>query len=211
MLKRKKEPKSNYYFDSFPTLAHYSVECGEMILNFVREFDASKLEQLKTNVHLIEHKADDVKHAVTAKLLTEFMTPIDREDISELLKLIDDVTDAIEEISLKLFIYNYTELPPNTVEFIEATVECMKKMEECLKHFPYYLDKEVFTPYVTEVIKLEEHSDDLYIENMRNLYLHEKDGFKRHKAEAMYTMLEDVSDRCREVCRYVQNIALKNL
>ena len=211
MLKRKKEPKSNYYFDSFPILAHYSVECGEMILNFVKEFDASKLEQLKTDVHLIEHQADEVKHAVTARLLTEFMTPIDREDISELLKLIDDVTDAIEEISLKLFIYNYTELPPNTVEFIEATVECMKRMEECLKHFPYYLDKEVFTPYVTEVIKLEEHSDDLYIENMRNLYLHETDGFKRHKAEAMYTLLEDVSDRCREVCRFVQNIALKNL
>ena len=46
---------------------------------------------------------------------------------------------------------------------------------------------------------------------MRNLYLHEKDGFKRHKAEAMYTMLEEVSDKCREVCRFVQNIALKNL
>ena len=78
MLKRKKEPKSNYYFDSFPILAHSSVECGEMILNFVKEFDASKLEQLKTNVHLIEHQADEVKHAVTARLLTEFMTPIDR-------------------------------------------------------------------------------------------------------------------------------------
>ena len=207
----KKKNKSNYYFDSFPKLAHFSTRCGELILEFIKNFDPNKLEETKTNVHLIEHEADEVKHAVTAKLLTEFMTPIDREDISELLKLIDDVTDAIEEISLKLFIYNYTELPPNTVEFIEATVECMKRMEECLKHFPYYLDKEVFTPYVTEVIKLEEHSDDLYIENMRNLYLHETDGFKRHKAEAMYTLLEDVSDRCREVCRFVQNIALKNL
>ena len=211
MFKKKKAVKSNYYFDSFPKLAQYSVRCGDMIISYLKEFDPNKLEEMKTNVHLIEHEADTVKHEVTAKLLTEFMTPIDREDIFELLKMIDDVTDSIEEISLKLYIYNYTELPPNTVEFIEATVECMKKMEECLKHFPYYLDKEVFTPYVTEVIKFEEHSDDLYIENMRNLYLHEKDGFKRHKAEAMYTMLEDVSDRCREVCRYVQNIALKNL
>ena len=203
--------KSNYYFDSFPKLAHFPVECGEMILLFLKEFDPSKEEEVKNKVHLIEHQADNLKHEVTEKLLKEFMTPIDREDISELLKLVDDVTDSIEEISLKLFIYNYTELPPNTVEFLEATIECMRKMEECLKHFPYYLDKEIFTPYVTEVIKLEEHSDDLYIENMRNLYLREKDGFKRHKAEAMYTMLEEVSDKCREVCRFVQNIALKKL
>ena len=207
----KKKRKSNYYFDSFPTLAHFSVRCGEMILSYLREFDPNKLEELKDKVHEIEHQADNVKHEVTEKLLTEFMTPIDREDIFELLRLIDDVTDAIEEISLKLFIYNYQELPPSTLEFLDLTVNCMKRMEECLKHFPDFMDKEVFEPYVREVIKLEEDGDRAYITNMRNLYLNEKDGFKRHKAEAMYTMLESVSDKCREVCRYTHNIALKNI
>ena len=211
MLKRKSKVKSNEYFDSFPVLAHYSVECGEMILGALRNFDSNKSEELKTNVHLIEHKADELKHSITAKLLTEFMTPIDREDIFELLRLIDDVTDSIEEISLKLFIYNYDELPPDTVPFLELTVNCMRKTEECLQQFPHYLDKEVFEPYVMEVIKLEEASDAEYIEDMRQLYLKEKDGFKRHKAEAMYTMLEEVGDKCREVCRFVQNIALKNI
>ena len=87
----------------------------------------------------------------------------------------------------------------------------MKKTEECLKHFPDYLNKEVFDPYVIAVIRLEEASDAEYIEDMHHLYLNEKDGFKRHKAEAMYTMLEDVSDRCRDVCRLIQNIAFKNI
>ena len=211
MLKRKKANKSNYYFDSFPVLAHYSVECGEMILDFMKNFDPKKSEEIKTNVHLIEHKADELKHAVTAKLLTEFMTPIDREDIFTLLKMIDDITDAIEEISLKLYLYNYTELPYRTIEFTELTLECMKETEECLKHFPDYLNKEIFDPYVVAVIRLEEASDAEYIEDMHHLYLNEKDGFKRHKAEAMYTMLEDVSDRCRDVCRFIQNVAFKNI
>lgn len=211
MLKRKSKVKSNEYFDSFPVLAHYSVQCGEMILEYVKDFDPKKSEDLKNNVHLIEHQADNLKHSITAKLLTEFMTPIDREDIFELLRLIDDVTDAIEEISLKLYIYNYDELPPNTIPFLELTVECMRKVEECLKQFPYYLNKEVFEPYVMEVVKLEEASDDEYIKDIRNLYLNEKNEHKLHKAEAMYTMLENVSDKCREVCRFVQNIALKNI
>ena len=211
MLKKNKKNKSNYYFDSFPVLAEYSVQCGEMILDFMRNFDHQKLEEIKDSVHLIEHKADELKHEVTARLLKEFMTPIDREDIFELLRLIDDVTDAIEEISLKLYLYDYRELPPNTVEFTELTVECMKKMVECLKQFPNYLVEEVFKPYVNEVIKLEEEGDKHYIDNMHKLYQTETDGFKRHKAEAMYTMLEEVSDKCREVCRYVQNIGLKNI
>ncbi len=211
MFKRKKAKKSNYYFDSFPVLAEYSVQCGEMILNFMKNFDYDKLEENKTAVHEIEHQADDLKHKVTEKLLIEFMTPIDREDIFELLRLIDDVTDAIEEISLKLYLYDYKELPPDTIEFTELTVECMRKMVECLKQFPHYLNKEVFEPYVIEVVKLEELSDAKYIEDMHSLYRKETDGFKRHRAEAMYTMLEEVSDRCREVCRYVHNIALKNI
>ncbi len=210
MFKRK-EKKSNYYFDSFPVLANFSLQCGEMILDYLKNFDPKRLEEVKTSVHEIEHKADEVKHKVTAKLLTEFMTPIDREDIFQLLKMIDDVTDAVEEISLKLYLYNYTELPFDTVEYMELTVNCVRKMVECLGQFHHYLNKEVFEPYVMEVVKLEEQSDAKYITDMHRLYMTETDGFKRHKSEAMYVMFEEVADRCREVCRYVQNIALKNI
>lgn len=210
MFKRK-EKKSNYYFDSFPVLAEFSLQCGEMILEYMKNFDPKRLEEVKTSVHEIEHKADEVKHEVTAKLLTEFMTPIDREDIFQLLKMIDDVTDAVEEISLKLYLYNYAELPFDTVPYMELTVNCVRKMVECLEQFHHYLNKEIFSPYVMEVVKLEEQSDAKYIEDMHRLYMTETDGFKRHKAEAMYVMLEEIADRCREVCRYVQNIALKNI
>lgn len=210
MFKSKKK-KSNYYFDSFPVLAHFSVECGEMILNFMENFDHEKLEEFKTSVHEIEHKADEHKHEVTNKLLTEFMTPIDREDIFELLRLIDEVTDAVEEISLKLYLYDYKKLPENTVEFMRVTLECIKETENCLQNFHEYLNYETYRPLVEKVIRLEEESDTIYIENTHNLYLNEKDPLIIHKAETIYTLLEGVSDRCREVCRFVQNIAFKNI
>ena len=65
--------KNNYYFDSFPKLAHYPVMCGEMILEFLKEFDPNKEGEVKDKVHLIEHEADNLKHEVTEKLLKEFM------------------------------------------------------------------------------------------------------------------------------------------
>ncbi len=207
----KKKKKSNYYFDSFPELCHFSVQCCDLILDFMNHFDHEKLEETKVNVHLIEHAADDKKHEVTEKLMTEFMTPIDREDVLQLLKLIDDITDAIEEVSLKLYLYDYKELPPDTIPFTQLTLECIQKTEECLKHFSDFQDQEVMHPLISAVVHLEEESDTEYINDMRSLYLNETDGFRRHKAEAMYTMLEETSDRCREVCRYVQIIIFKNL
>ena len=206
-----KKKKTNYYFDSFPTLSHYSVECGEMILKFLKEFDVSKLEEVKTSVHLIEHQADNLKHEVTAKLLKEFMTPVDREDIYELLRLIDEVTDAIEEVSLRLYLYNVQEVPNKFIELTEVTVECMKETENCLSHMYDYLDSNIFGPYVDKVIHLEEESDTIYIESVHALYAREKDYRRLYVHETLYSLMEDVSDRCREVCRFVQNIALKNI
>ncbi len=207
----KKEKKTNYYFASFPELCHYSVICAEMVLDYLRNFETGKEEDMKSRVHEVEHQADNKKHEVTEKLMKEFMTPIDREDIMNLLKQIDDVTDAIEEISLKLYIYNYQELPPDTVPFMELTLECVKKTEECLSHFPEFEDPAKLAPYIQEVVKLEERSDEEYISLMRRLYVEEQNGWVRHKAEAIYSMMESISDQCREVCRYMQTISFKNL
>ena len=203
--------KSNYYFDSFPKLAHYPVQCGEMILEFLRNFDPKKEEEVKDKVHLIEHEADNLKHEVTEKLLKEFMTPIDREDIYELLRLIDNVTDAIEEISLRLFLYNVQEVPHQYIELTEVTVECMKETENCLSHIYDYLNEEVFKPLVSSVVKLEEKSDEIYISAVHELYKNEKDLRRLYVHETLYELMEDVSDKCREVCRFTQNIALKNI
>ena len=206
-----KKKKSNYYFDSFPKLAHFSVECGEMILDYLKNFDPKRLEEMKTSVHLIEHKADDLKHEVTEKLLKEFQTPVDREDIYELLRLIDNVTDAIEEISLRLYLYNVEQLPHKFIEFTEVTVECMRETENCLSHMYDYLNEAVFRPLVEAVVKLEEQSDAIYIESVHTLYRKETDSKKLYISETLYSLMEDVSDKCREVCRYVQNIAMKNI
>jgi uncharacterized protein Yka (UPF0111/DUF47 family) len=73
------------------------------------------------------------------------------------------------------------------------------------------MDSDIMTPYISAVVHLEEESDTEYINDVRKLYLEEGDGFRRHKCEAMYTMLEETSDKCREVCRYVQMIMFKNL
>lgn len=203
--------KSNYYYDSFPRLAGYAVKCGEMLLDFMKNFDHSKLKEIKESIHLVEHQADCDKHEVMERLTKEFMTPIDREDILQLLRQIDDITDAIEEVPLKLYIYDYTELPAGTVPFAEVVLNCIKKTQECLSHFPDFAKKGVLKPYIAEVIKLEEETDDIYEEDMHEMYIKEKDGFARHKGEAMYTMLEQTADNCRDVCKFVETIMYKNL
>ena len=207
-----KKVQSNYYFDSFPELAHFSVMCGEKILDFMKNFDHEKLWEIKTSVHEIEHEADKKKHATTEKLMEEFITPIDREDILALLSMIDDITDAVEELSLKFYLYDFKEIPEDGIEFMELTVKALKATEEALKNFPHFLEKDVIFPSLKAVIRLEEDSDTEYINDVSALYRRtDLDPVTLYKYEAFYTMLEEMSDKCREVCRFVQTIIYKNI
>ena len=207
-----KKVQSNYYFDSFPELAHFSVECGEHILEFMKNFDHEKLWDIKSSVHEIEHAADKKKHATTEKLMEEFITPIDREDILSLLTMIDDITDAVEELSLKLYLYDFKELPPDAIEFMELTLKSLRATEEALRNFPHFLNKEIIFPALKAVIRLEEDSDTEYISDVSALYRRtDLDALTIYKYEAFYTMLEEMSDKCREVCRFVQTIIYKNI
>ena len=203
---------SNYYFFWFPELAHFSVECGEHILEFMKNFDHEKLWDIKSSVHEIEHAADKKKHATTEKLMEEFITPIDREDILSLLPMIDAITDAVEELSLKLYLYDFKELPPDAIEFMELTLKSLRATEEALKNFPHFLNKEIIFPALKAVIRLEEDSDTEYISDVSALYRRtDLDALTIYKYEAFYTMLEEMSDKCREVCRFVQTIIYKNI
>lgn len=207
-----KKVKSNYYFDSFPALAHFAVRCGETILEYLKNFDPARLEEIKVGVHMIEHEADEKKHEVTEKLMEEFITPIDREDILSLLTMADDVTDAVEELSLKLYLHNFKELPPNSIEFMELTLKCLKETEEVLKEFPHFLEPEVIFPAIKKVILMEEESDSIYIDSVARLYREDaNDPLKVRKYESFYSILEGISDKCREVCRFVQTIIYKNI
>ena len=203
--------KTNYFYDSFTMLAEYGQRCANEVLAFLENFDHEKLEENKIKVHAIEHEADLKKREVMNKLTREFLTPIDREDILQLLRFIDDVTDAIEEIPMKLYIYDYKELPPDAVGFARVVKECVDDMALCLQHFPEFPNAGKLQPYIDKVVELEEKTDEIYEHDMHQLYVTTTDGFVRHRAEALYTMLEKCADMCRETCKFVQTIMYKNL
>ena len=52
--------------------------------------------------------------------MREFLPPIDREDIMELSGTIDDVTDSIEDVLLRLYMFNIRTLRPEAQAFAQV-------------------------------------------------------------------------------------------
>ena len=102
--------KENNYFDMFNHAVTYSCQAADMLKENFISFDPEQLPACMEALHHIEHTADLAKHDLMEKLLKEFITPIDREDIMELSSALDDVTDSLEDILLRLYMFRISSL-----------------------------------------------------------------------------------------------------
>lgn len=203
--------KNNYFYESFEILSEYAIKEMSILKEGLNNFSNEKLNELKINVHKVEHEADIKKKEIEEKLAKEFITPIDREDIFVLLDNIDDLCDAIEEISFKLYIRNYKTLPPKTSIFFEKSEEAILALHEVLKNFEHINDKSVMDPLINKVLAIEEAVDKIYEVHVHNLYVENKDYDTIRLGERVYSYFEYVTDKCRDVCKTILIIMYKNL
>ena len=75
-------------------------------------FDPDELPRHIDEMHSLEHAADTRKHEMLDVLAKAFITPIEREDIIDLSHCIDNMTDKIEDVFLRLYTNNIREMQP---------------------------------------------------------------------------------------------------
>lgn len=120
---------SNSYFDTFVELIEYSCKAADYLYNAVTNFDKSTLSDKIRELHLIEHTADRAKHDMMQKLSADFITPIEREDIIELSHTIDDITDALEDILRRMYMYDVKSMREDAKEFCSIIKESLYRRE----------------------------------------------------------------------------------
>ena len=204
--------RKEMFYEGFVQLGEEARRCMEALADGLKNFESEDTLKLKNDVHLIEHEADKVKRALEEKLAKEFVTPIDREDIFVLLDKLDDLIDAIDEVSYKIYIRNYKSLPDEVGPFIFKCIASIDGLNEVLKNFSHINDKKVMDPLINYVIKIEEEVDKLYEEKVRDLYLNENISYdEKRMSERIYGYFENISDKSRDVCKEILVIMYKNI
>ena len=107
--------KENNYFDMLAELVDYSCKAANLLQKTLLNFNEDKIEDKIQEMHEIEHTADVKKHDMMNKLAKEFITPIERGDIIDIANYIDNVTDDIEEILTRIYMYNITEIKKEAI------------------------------------------------------------------------------------------------
>ena len=198
-------PREARFFDDFVEMAE-QIRLGATMLEEMLAPDKpiwDKADQIKE----VEHKCDFLTHEIIQRLHRTFVTPLDREDIHDLARSLDDVMDAIDDSAAVVRLYSIERVRPDARELARVIKASTDEMVKALKALERR--KGVAEPAV-EINRLENEADRVHYAAVRRLFEEERDPITIMKWKEILDFLEESTDRCEDVANVVEGIVVKH-
>ncbi|WP_294189472.1 DUF47 family protein [uncultured Clostridium sp.] len=202
--------KENNYFNMLAELVDYSCEAANLLQNTLVNFNINEIEEKIHEMHNIEHEADVKKHDMMNKLAKEFITPIERGDIIDIAHYIDNVTDDIEEVLTRIYMYNIREIKKEAIDFSNIIIKNCNGLKKIMREFYNYKKSAEIQKLIISINDLEEEGDRLYFSTLRNLYTTSKDPIELMTWTDTLKYFEKCCDACESVANLVESVIMKN-
>jgi len=199
-----------YYFDSFIACVECSCRAAMLLGETLKNYSKADMGKKREQIHEIEHEADMKKHELMHMLNKAFITPIEREDIVSLAQNLDDITDTIEDVFLRIYICDIDKVKQNAIEMTDLVIEACEALKIAMEEFPEFRKSTKLPEYLIRINDLEEKGDRLYIEGMRALHTSGEDALTVVAWRDIYSYLERCMDACEHAADIVEAVIMKN-
>lgn len=201
------------YFEAFEQQAEYACKEATLLVEAVESFEtAEELKGLMDRAHEVEHEADQVSHDIHKAVAHDFITPFDREDIIELASKLDDITDSIEAVVQRLYMYDVHFMHDGAKEFSHAIEKSCKALRSAMSDFRNFKRSKEFKNLIAKVNSREEEADELYISVIRDLHTKDIDNPLRVFVWTnVFNRMESCADACEGAADVMNSIMLRNV
>lgn len=158
-----------------------------------------------------ESKGDELVIDVIKELNEAFITPIDREDIYEIIKVMDNILDLISSISHRFIMFNINTITEETKVVSDLLVDVTNQLVILMNEIPKKDDKNnKIAEALTKISRIEENADILFREYVTELFKNETDPINIMKWKEVYQIIENTIDECKKVATVVEGVVIKN-
>ena len=202
--------KTNEYFLLIEQQAAICVEAAALLENILTEYSAAGMAVRRVEMHAVERRADGICHGIRNRLSAAFITPIDQEDILHLAQLLDDVTDALDEVALECYMFRLAELPAGAPAFAGLTRRCVGKLCEAAIELRNFRSSGRLRALLAEVNTLEEQADDAYATAIHDLFAEDAAPRTLIAGKAIFDCMEACCDLCGHAADVMDQIIITN-
>lgn len=199
-----------FYFENLAASAAFSKTAAAYLVECLEDYKPDAISQMLDEMHTIEHGADVKKHEMNEALAKAFVTPVDREDLDMLSHRLDDVTDLIEEILQKFYIFDIRAINPAAVTFARKLVRSCELLCDIMGEFENFKKSRKIRPLIIELNDVEEECDQLYLSSMRDVTRQSADVLVTISWREIFDCMEACADACEHASECVGSVIMKN-
>lgn len=193
------------YFDLFKKQSEAAVAEAGLLVEVIDTYAAGEsVRALMERAHELENQSDKFTHAIYKRLAHDFITPIEREDIIEMARSLDNLIDYIEDIVLCFYMYGVSDMHEQAREFARLIKKGCKALDRAMEDFRNFKKSKTFKQLIIDVNAYEEEGDKLYLKVNRSLCE------KKHE-DTLYVVLWlrifDRMEKCCDACEHAADIA----
>jgi hypothetical protein len=189
----------------FSDLAANLDEAAQLLVKFMEDYAQAK--SIGATILEHEHVGDKILHDIVKRLNTSFITPIDREDIYDLVATMDEVLDNIEAATDAMVLYRVaapTEFARRQAKVIAEAAAVLHQIIDDLEKRTDLMER------VISVNSLENEGDRIVRDAIAALFDDDIDAIEVIKWKDIYELLESAIDECEHVANVIESIVLKH-
>ncbi len=201
-------PTEGRFFDLFNEHAEQIVLASRELVLLMTIGD--DIQRRAYEIETIEKRADRITQATIELLHKTFITPLDRDEIHQLITRMDDILDLMEDASQSIFLYDIQTITPEARKLAELCQLCGEQVKKAVGLLSNMNNSAAILVACDEIDKLESDADHVMRAAMAKLFRDEPDVRQVIKLKAIYELLETVTDRCEDVANIIEGIVLEN-
>lgn len=197
-------PRDTKFFDMFAQMASNIGEGARLLKAILDDFEnvEVRVQQLKD----LEHRGDEMTHAILIKLNQTFITPFDREDIHQLASKMDDVLDYIYAAGERLVMYKILTAPAAASELAGVIIRQSDQLSKAVSMLEKH---DNVLEICVEINRLENEADQIGRAALAALFEREKDPINLIKIKELIEVLETATDKAEDAANVLESVVLK--
>jgi uncharacterized protein Yka (UPF0111/DUF47 family) len=203
-------PRGDQFFELLEQLADKIESAAGVFAELGPATGRDAIGAVAAKLKPIETEADAVCMAIYQEIDSTFVTPIDREDLARLAKVLDDVVDAMEHSAAFATLFRFDALTPPMRELVRITAAAAGEIARAARQLRRFADPDSVKAPTVAVHQLENEADAVYRAATAALFSEGVPAVELVRQKDMLFSLEAGVDQCEDAMDVIRSVVVKN-
>ncbi len=202
--------REKHFFPTYSKQAETAQIASKYLKELVKSDDPEERKLLTRMIKKQETTGDELLREFYVELNEAFITPFDREDMNALAMDLDKFLDFINHSAKTILMYNPKKIDKQIKEIIDNIHEDASIMKQIFGLLDDISKNHQQISELCQKVTLIEHAvDDIYGDYISYLFSNEQDEIELLKLKEIAQVIEDTTDRAKDVTTTVKSIIIK--